>query len=373
MSTQTPTSSTASNEKRLAELLVDDPEALHSKEPGVTDALSSAAVHGLFPLVAMRIVENSAVSQNLTQDLANRLRLAAANELLLGSETRRLVDELTTAGIEFLLLKGTALAYTLYPQPYMRPRVDTDILFPDRTSAEVAAGLLAARGYTRKLTTTGEYVGYQFSCVREIQPGVGSLFDLHVKINDYPLFARSFTFDELAASSMPVPKLHPAARGLGRGHALLLACMHYVTNLALGIADRLIWLYDLHLLTASFADSEWQELARLATGKQLCGTVLIALRKAAGYFPVPLPAPVEARLQAGLANEPFKPHPGLKRSELYWASWKALTGIGAKARMVREHLLPSPEYMRAKYATRNNLLLPFLYFHRVFAGLGKYF
>jgi len=45
-------------------------------------------------------------------------------------ELREVLAALAGAGLPVLLLKGAALAYTLYPEPHLRDRSDTDLLFP---------------------------------------------------------------------------------------------------------------------------------------------------------------------------------------------------------------------------------------------------
>ena len=47
-----------------------------------------------------------------------------------------------------LLLKGAALAYTLYPEPHLRERCDTDLLLPSREDAERAGRVLQTLSYT---------------------------------------------------------------------------------------------------------------------------------------------------------------------------------------------------------------------------------
>jgi hypothetical protein len=51
----------------------------------------------------------------------------------------------------------------------------------------------------------------------------------------------------------------------------------------------------------------------------------------------------------------------------------ALPTWRARCRLMREHLVPSPGYMRARYGVRSTLLLPGLYIWRVLAGAPKWF
>ncbi len=66
---------------------------------------------------------------------------------------------------------------------------------------------------------------------------------------------------------MPLGRLHSSARMAGPVHALLFAASNMATHrevpyflgdLALFGGNRLIWIYDLHLLSAHLDDADWQ-------------------------------------------------------------------------------------------------------------------
>ena len=59
---------------------------------------------------------------------ARELKGESAIELLRKHELVRVLEALARAEVATLLLKGTALAYSLYPAPTLRPRADTDVL-----------------------------------------------------------------------------------------------------------------------------------------------------------------------------------------------------------------------------------------------------
>ena len=175
------------------------------------------------------------------------------------------------------------------------------------------------------------------------------------------------------AHSVAIPQLAAPARTLGPVHALLIACMHRVATMPQGDADRLIWLYDMYLLSASLNASQWAEFLTLAQQRQLCGSCNHSLQAAMRYFPLAVPAEVMTALAHTAKSEPFKPGKEMKRWQYNWHVFKSVPGVGNKARLLREHFLPSADYLMEKYQTTNRLALPFLYVHRVFAGLKKYF
>jgi len=280
---------------------------------------------------------------------------------------------LASHDIQYLLLKGAGLAYTHYKHSYLRDRCDTDILFTDQASFEYAWVLLEEMGYSRKYTLSGEYVGYQHCCYRSLGPGFYQVLDCHIKINDYSFYADALGFDELYDQSVSVPQLAESAHTLGPVHALLLACMHRVTNIPHGIADRLIWLFDMHLLGQSFSSDEWMQFLALANDRNLCGTCFHSLRAAQQFFPVGIPDDIMDELEQAAEKEPFRPREEMKRWKYYHHVFKSVPGLRGKARLIREHFFPSSEYMMEKYNTTNRFSLPFLYVYRVFAGIRRYF
>jgi hypothetical protein len=79
---------------------------------------------------------------------------ARAQVLLREHVVRRLDEALTRAGARALVVKGEALARTVYPEPWMRFMTDIDLVLPDEDERGVARELLAA-GFERDLAPVG--------------------------------------------------------------------------------------------------------------------------------------------------------------------------------------------------------------------------
>ena len=188
---------------------------------------------------------------------------------------------LATAGVPVILLKGTPLAYSLYPMPSARPRVDTDLLVP-RHQVDRLRETMAGMGYEAPLFCDGELLFCQFPLQRTDAFGVVHRFDCHWRISTQSVFADVLTFDEVAPRSIPVPALGEHARTLAPVDALLLACVHPVMHHR--NAESLLWLFDVHLLAASLSNEEFAALH----GKRHCEEGRSDLRGAAqgGSFEV---------------------------------------------------------------------------------------
>ena len=150
-------------------------------------------------------------------------------------------------GIQPVLIKGTALAYSLYPDPALRTRGDTDLIIPMDAKEQVHEALVSI-GFERSVSVSGEFVSYQASYSQSSDGNIHTL-DLHWKINNSELLSRLFTYEELRRDAVPLPALCSHALGASRTHALLLACMHrsthkqipyYVIGMPHHTADRLI-------------------------------------------------------------------------------------------------------------------------------------
>ena len=209
----------------------------------------------------------------------------AALELAQTHELRTILQTWAQNQIHPLLLKGTPLAYSLYPEPWLRERCDTDVLFASREDAKKAHALLEDMGYQQPNAVSGDYISHQFMSYRNASGGIPHTLDMHWRINNTWAFANAFTFDELQEAAIDVPRLGPAARSLSPAHALLLACMHRAGHISEGTANRLICLYDMHLLSKVLSEEDWDEFGTLAHYKglgEICMDSLDAVRKAYG-------------------------------------------------------------------------------------------
>ena len=307
------------------------------------------------------------------EQIKHKNRQSAAVELRRHHELEYIFGLLSAENLRFLIMKGSMLAHTLYSQPHFRERFDTDVLFPDKQSSDKAWEILQNEGYERRNTLDGEFVGYQFGCGRELSKGFYSALDIHRKLNDIGFFANMFEFDELFQQSIPIPQLGPDTRGFNPVYALLLACIHRIINIPLGgDQNRLIWIYDMHLLCNSFTEQQWQTFCTLAIEKQLTGVCLDGLYVSEQFFDTQIPPEHRENLIESAKKEHFSPHKIKTRRDLYQLDFISNKGVINKTRQLKEHLFPSTEFMVNKYQLKSKLLLPYYYVIRIVRGLKKY-
>lgn len=291
----------------------------------------------------------------------------AARDVVVERELPRVLEALAGASIPALLLKGTPLSFARYPAPGLRPRADTDLLLR-RSDLPAAERALADLEYRPANAVEGDYVSHQRSYAGPL------VLDIHWKVLNPVMLADVLEWDELSARAEAVPALGPHARTACPAHALLLACVHRVAHHAHDHTDRLIWLYDIHVLVQGMDPPAFEEFAKLAAGRRVRTLCLAGIEAAHEWFSTNLFADISRRILQvpGAASEPSARYlaAGLRRFDLWKLDLRSLDARG-RLRLLREHLFPPAGYMLQKYNTSYRFLLPAFYLHRAVTGLWK--
>lgn len=349
-------------------------DALH--EPVATPSfLAAAAAHGVDCLVRHELKRGglwSRVPSALAAALDERARHESVLEALRRREMARVLGAFVTAGIDVLVLKGGALAYTHYAEAYLRPRADTDLLVR-KQDIDQAVTALGTLGYTRVNSVNNDAVFTQ-APFEHVAHSVRHAIDLHWAISNRPLFADVLHFDELLRSAVPVPGLGEGVLTLGPVHALLLACIHRTAHH--DDSDLLIWLYDMKLLANSLSSKEWDDFLELAAQKRIMAVCHASLALAAarvGCNPEALDRIKRLAPPAGGSTEPSAAYLGVVGSGLQGMrlDLQATRGAAAKLRWVAGHVFPDAQYMRTSYGATNGLSLAGAYVRRAVLGLWR--
>jgi hypothetical protein len=353
----------------------DDPAAIRR-------VLDTAAYHGVVPLLDAEFAARNDLAGWPTAIVVacHKSTLARAmQELAQRAELIRVLRALAAIDIVALVLKGGALAYSHYPDPSLRPRADTDLLIP-RARRDDAADALARLGYTKSGGVEGEYVSYQATWSREAGSGVVHHLDVHWRVNNSQMLAKVFDYDELARRAVPLPALGSDARALCAVDALLFACMHraghvnapyHTGDTEHANSDRLVWLYDVHLLVMAMSDAELDEFTALARAKGIRAICLDALQRSAECFATPIALRVTEALAAPGAIEPSACLLGGGKLHQMVGDLRALDGWTERARWLAETAFPSAAYMRSKYPDAGRTWLPILYARRGASGVAR--
>ena len=307
--------------------------------------------------------------------LGDASRAAVARELLVQREIRRVLGAVDARGVHPVLFKGTALAYTLYPHPSLRPRSDTDLLV-DRADTGAVQETLAALGYTPSLLCDGELLFRQFEWVREDEFGVTHALDVHWAISTQAAFAGVVTYEELEARAAQVPALGASARVPATVDALLLALIHPVMHHQ--NQRRLLWAYDVHLLAHALDPRAFRELVDRAVDKRIAAVCAQGLRGAQVWFGTVIPRDLVDHLAAApLGEQPTAAYltPARTWSSETAANLRGLARWGDRLRLLKEIAVPPRAYMLRAYGVGGSglgrVLLPALYLHRGVRGVWR--
>jgi hypothetical protein len=340
----------------------------------VDDLLEMCDAEDLTPIIHHRVTAGGACGDwpdNVCDALAIKARAAAGEELLRGAETRAVVEALAAAGVPALLIKGTPLAYSVYPLPSARPRDDTDLMILP-AQVDAARDVMASIGYTPTVHCSDLFS--QFEVQKRDRFGVVHAFDVHWKISTQPVFAGVLTCEEMFPRAVPVPALGPAAMAPSSIDALLLACIHPVMHHR--NVERVLWTYDVHLLASRLAPNDFSNFVGFAKHKRVAAVCGHRLRRAQKMFGTAVPPEPLSELSAAVDE----PSAAYLASHRRWhhelaSSLGGLPRFGHRVRLLRDVLLPSPGYMLGSYGLRGKplapWLLPALYVHRNVRGAWK--
>ena len=286
----------------------------------------------------------------------------------------RLINALAKAEIEGIFLKGTALAYSAYPEPAMRRRGDSDILVPEAARRQ-AVRTLRDCGF-RQL---GEVQPLQEIWAADCRLGNTHAFDLHWRIHSSPVVAQAIERGGIGTRTVPLPRLHPRALALSPADNLLMIAInrashetfgYYVDNLKLFDQDRLIWALDVDLICDAFTESDWHNLLETVRVTGTAPVIHSALAFAANRLRTCVPVHVKEALAADPGDAILMRYlddlPGLARLRL---NLMACQTLRAKLRMIRYTVFPRSQTMRARFPDTAHWPLPALYARRLWSGL----
>jgi len=325
-----------------------------------TTELRALVEHGVGPLVYERL--------RLPQLRTDAIH-AAAHEPLRATDLAEVLSALAARSVDVLIMKGTALAYDLYPAPELRPRSDTDLLIARDGLPAVRATMLDL-GFEEQ-PSSGDEHGFR-QAVFTRAPGM--VYDVHWAATNVPAFGAVLRFEELRQRSIALPKLGPHARGLSHVDALLMACIHRVAHHH--DSDRLIWLVDIDLLREHMSRQEHERFWQLAAQGRVARVCSRSIEVADVWL---------SRKPHDMAGEWLSPEE-LSRDEPTAAFLdrditrggvlaSSLRALPWRARIERlwQVAFPPADFMRQQFGTRHAVTLPWWYCYRGVRGVARLF
>ena len=328
--------------------------------------LAQATRHGVDALLCHQLnltADWAQVPGYVKDALSVCIKNSVAIEMARSKDLASLCASLEQEHIPTLILKGAALAHTHYPEAYLRSRCDTDIYIAPQTIRrfrDLSVGL----GYQ---LSGFIYKSHQFNCFKTTFGGGAVNYDVHWRPANWPKYARVLGYEELWSSAVSIPKL-AGAFTLSPVHSLLLACMHRAGS-ARHDPDRLIWLYDIHLLMSGLSQRESIEFARRAVRGNIQRECRDAIEKAHECFATSIPEEVLNTLAASGDLDSAGRRFSNSSLGLIVDDLKQLPDIPSRVELMREYLFPSGDYLLARYGRKGLIWVPLLYLKYVLVGL----
>lgn len=314
----------------------------------------------------------------LPPEVQHRLRRAylanAHRNLIILRALEAVLADLDRAGVPVIVLKGTALAATVYRNFAVRPLMDVDVLMR-REHLDAALAVAARHGFhpERPETRAGSTAAYENELALIRREPMPIALEIHWSLFDSPFYQERLDLDFCWRNTQPLDLGGTTTRMLAPMAQLLHLCGHLVLHHG---GEDLLWEEDIaELVRLEGASIDWNDLCDHARELDLVIPVrdlLLALAAdgATGIPPAALerlralrPSADEARVVGYLTAE--------QRSvaQRFWSDLASMGGWRARLGYAWTHLFPSAEYMRARYGIRYSLLLPLYYPYRWLRGI----
>jgi hypothetical protein len=301
--------------------------------------------------------------QEIRLELEKCSKSDIAQELLRAHHLCALLNAFSERGVPCLLMKGEALAYLLYPASYTRTRCDSDLFIPIEGIEGARQAVLDA-GYS---IVSPVLKSHQFT-VRRTQEASDVLeFDVHWRILNAARYARVLSFEGAYRNSIDVPGFE-LARTLSHVDLLLHACVHRVAS-DWHDQDRLIWIYDIHLLVTAMTGEQLGAFADKAARLDVQRACLTGLELSMECFGTDLPEKVIQKLQLPELPETLSKRYQYSNLGLLVDDWKHLPDSRARMNLLGELFFPASDSLMTRYKKNNRGWLPVLYVRQVVGSL----
>jgi hypothetical protein len=287
-----------------------------------------------------------------------------------------LLDALAAAGIKALVTKGTALAYSVYADPAVRQRGDTDIFLPAADRGKVRR-VLRACGFWELGDTKALQESWQCDTPFGVQPAV----DIHWRINASAAVSQLLESELALDAAIPLGRLSSGAQGIGPVDNLILTAINRSSHGQFGYVsgedrlfetDRLIWAVDMHLIAKGFGPAEWAALTERAARTGTADLVDDALAFGQRTLGICVPDGVREALAQAPADRGLAAYFG--SSSHLWRLRRdiaACTDLREAARVLRYVAFPSDDFLSNRFPHAAHWPRPALHLRRWAEGAGK--
>lgn len=327
----------------------------------------------LAPLLYQIVRSQDVVPASVEQDWRNAYYHNACRNTLLLRELADVLHKLAAAGIDVIVLKGGALAETVYGDIAARPMSDLDLLIHP-LDLGMTRQILATLGYTpagveMQAGFTEEFRNEEIFYKRGL---VDTYIDLHWRLIAPVYYQRTFPTDWLWETCLPAKISLAPAFVLGSEAQVLYLCAHLMLHHG---GNSLLWLHDVAAVIAfSRGQIDWDLVLSKAKAYNLVLSVQQILLRVVDEWNAPIPTEVVEKLRA------LQPSGDEVRTYTWQHQTMALRLFADLAgtkdwrqrlRIAFDTLFPTREYMQHRYHIPHPLLVPLYYPYRWLRGFRR--
>ena len=357
--------------KRIARLLVNPSTTdIGAKDTGDEQWFVLAVEHGVASLLSESLLHHPTHKASPIAKLAQDYDLHHSRRIaLLDYQYQQVLQALHQNHIRFVVLKGYALAFSVYSRPSLRSRSDIDILIDPSQQGELRK-IMTDMGFANPRGWQPKEILNQFSMRKTLSAGLNIDFDIHLKINNDVNLKGLLQLDELLTNATRLKQSNVPVINIPNG--IIHAAIHLLHHRNVGDMVKLIWLYDLQLLCEKINQTQQQQLVEAVEQKRLKKPICFALSLADEMFDNAALKSVMASLADCGSDEKFNyllevdsQTTQLKRALAERKTWRE------KWHFCQEILFPPAAEITVKYGKKSSLWLPFYYVKRAWQGTKK--
>jgi hypothetical protein len=344
----------------------------------IEEMLEEAKIHGVISLIYERLClletqMDEKHYQRIFNGAKNRNLSNAICMSLIHKEAFELINELNINGIQYIVLKGFALAYDTYSKPHLRPSVDIDIMIKAE-DIERSKAMFLKKGFHNIKAWEPKEVHLQFTYSKPLAPNITCHFDIHREISNDHEVADLLPFHDIYNNHRITEFDNSEFKSISRPYAFIHASIHFLRHKYRKDMVRLIWLYDLVVVAERMSIAESEELTLLVKNKCISNIIIEAIDDTQVHF--------QSEQLGTLKNKIQKLPSGNKLDYLldnkkngvqrFIRQLKSTKSIRSSLILVWETLFPPKEQIYSKYGKVNNKLLWFYYAKRTVNGILKW-
>ncbi|MFC1674574.1 nucleotidyltransferase family protein [Candidatus Omnitrophota bacterium] len=280
----------------------------------------------------------------------------AARNSLLSEQLKKLLSAFNQAGIKLILLKGIALAHTVYPNIALRPMDDIDILVR-REDLPAANQVLISLGYLSPANYEDSLVSSPDSSINTLVYGGGrtATFFIHLHwhlINTtWPLgrLVSAIDMQRIWSAALPLKIEGSNTWKLLPEHQLIYLCQHAFAH---GF-KRLILIYDIAQVLRTYQEQlDWDLVIQEAQRFNLSQILYCSLRLTSRLLDYDIPAlnrlrPVHFSLFERMLS--YFISRGIRSQKLSYLTYLSMQGwFFGKLRFIARTVFPPPDIMAHK-------------------------